>query len=154
LTAILEKCSSFLQVRDGVVSFVHHSAKDYVGRHILDHSTISHSTLTQRCLDYLGSKLEGNAIRLIRDPRRDGPAPKDPLAEHHYASHHWMIHLSEIPDVTQDTDACEKVHVFLAEHFLHWVEHLTLQGQLKNAVVRLRRLDLRLQQNIVSFNPP
>lgn len=31
---------------------------------------------------------------------------------------------------------------------MQWVEHLALQGQLKNAEVRLRRLDLRLQDNV------
>lgn len=145
LRTILQKCSSFLQLQADVVSFLHQSAKDYVRNHVLEPSTISkaHSKLTQRCLDFLGNTPTKKSCT-TQDLGRDGATPDNPLAKGNYASLHWMTHLSEILNVTEDVETCRKVYLFLEEHFLAWVEDLVSGGQLSIVAAKLQKVDFLL----------
>ncbi|KAI0097526.1 WD40-repeat-containing domain protein [Nemania sp. FL0031] len=149
LMAILEKCSPFLQVRDGLVSFSHLSAKEYVRRNVVN-PVQAHSALAGGCLDYLEEKLV-NTTGGFREPPRN-EAPLEDL-QWNYASLHWMIHLSEIPDVIDHTNICAKVHALPTKYVLGWADQLKLRGQLKHAIARLRKLDLRLQGQIDMNSP-
>ncbi|KAJ8130633.1 hypothetical protein O1611_g2993 [Lasiodiplodia mahajangana] len=134
--SILLKCSAFLRDVDGRVWFLHHFAKTYIQDHVVDHSTASkdHTDLVLGCLDYLGSKLAGDAGTTT--------------VTKSYSLLHWLTHLGQISDPSQDTDIQDKFYWFLANHFLPWIEQLIICGQLSVAAAKLQKVDLRLQREV------
>jgi WD40 repeat protein len=137
LSSILRKCSAFLREVDGVVAFLHPSAKKYIQVHTLTPFAISetHSTLTRNCLDHLGATLgtSGSGHR---------------KATTSYSVLNWIPHLSLIADPSHHTHVAEKVHWFYENHFLAWIEHLVLHDQLSAAAAKLQQADLRLQRAV------
>ena len=90
---------------------------------------------------------------------RARPGRDDTSAADNYASLHWMTHLYEICQISDDAKSKQvisrtstKVQLFLEEHFLPWVDALLEEGQLPIAAVRLQKVDLFLQGK-VSLGP-
>ncbi|KAI1102145.1 hypothetical protein F4804DRAFT_313995 [Jackrogersella minutella] len=146
LEVILAKCSGFLQVRDKVVSFRHRSARDYVRTQILDlpKTSKAQAKLTILCLDSLARNL-GKNFSLLEDGLRGLPESVSSAASS-YESLHWAMHLTEISDVTMNTDILAQVHSFLNEHFLIWVDALGTAKRTPQATMQLQQADLVLQQ--------
>ncbi|KAJ7166164.1 hypothetical protein C8R46DRAFT_900372, partial [Mycena filopes] len=56
-----------------------------------------------------------------------------------YACLSWVYHAcSTSPTV----NLAEKIHTFLCEHFLHWVQALSILGKSRNAIVWLEQLQV------------
>ncbi|KAI2615576.1 WD40-repeat-containing domain protein [Hypomontagnella submonticulosa] len=149
LEKILQKCSVFLQVRDGIVSFQHQSARDYVRSHLFapEFVSASHVALACRCLEYLATRLAD------KDDQRDNPKIA-PVADG-YSLLHWITHLfhlsnilghSKIRDKTRWYMIIKKVQWFIDEHVLQWVDVLIREGQLTLAAAKLQKVDLCLQK--------
>jgi hypothetical protein len=82
----------------------------------------------------------------LQDPGstvKDVPDP-DPLASVRYSCVFWVDHLCEADD--QSSEGRNKVFddgaifVFLKEHFLHWLESLSLISKLSDGVLSSQRL--------------
>ncbi|KAI0112397.1 WD40 repeat-like protein [Nemania sp. FL0031] len=133
---ILRKCSAFLCDIDGQVWFLHPFAKTYIQRRIIYCSDASrdHKNFFQQCLDYLGNKLADSTGATT--------------ARSSYSLLHWLTHLDQISDPSQDGDVQDEIYHFLANYFLPWVEQLIICGQLSAAGVKLHKIHSRLQRAV------
>lgn len=75
----------------------------------------------------------------------------DPLVQIQYSCLHWIDHLCEIPSSLYDkVGLCDggTIYMFLQEHFLHWLEALSLLRSMPNGVLAIAKLENLLR---VSF---
>ncbi|KAI3318812.1 vegetative incompatibility protein HET-E-1 [Xylariaceae sp. AK1471] len=61
-----------------------------------------------------------------------------------YACQYWVYHLQQAADLTVDNDKVQ-VHHFLQQHFLHWLEALSLLGRAFESLHSIRLLQSLLQ---------
>jgi len=148
-------CGSFLIVRKGFIYFVHQSAKDYlttqadseifprgraeVHREIVSRSLLIMTKKLQRDIYNLGHP--GCLMGQIRS------VDSDPLARLRYMCCCWVYHIQQLDAYQRKTvGLCDngQVHVFLQEHLLHWLEALSLTGDMSKGAVMLRILESML----------
>ncbi|GAP85772.1 putative heterokaryon incompatibility protein R [Rosellinia necatrix] len=129
---ILRKCSAFLRDIGGQIWFLHPFAEAFSREHIVHHLDVPklYSSITRRCLDYLGSILAG------------GSRVETTTAS--YSLLHWITHLDQVWCPSKDTGIQETLHWFLANHFLRWIKQLVIHGQLSTAAAKLQKIHLRL----------
>ncbi|KAM7220964.1 NACHT domain containing protein, partial [Rhypophila decipiens] len=155
---IVNKSGSFLTVRNQTVAFVHQSAKDYLvnkGASAIFPSGPAggHRDIFQRSLGAM-TRPYGERILLRRDIYGLGhpgtliddvqvPNP-DPLASIRYSCEFWADHLcfsnGENPECSRELMDDGRVWKFLKEHFLHWLESLSLMKNRSNGVQSIRKL--------------
>ena len=150
---IVGECGSLLSVSSGTVNLVHLSAKDYLReKYSARLSTASiaqgHAAMSEYCLGALGG-LHKNMYGISLGPRPKGAAvpQPDPLASLRYACLFWVDHLhdaggqaSPLPVDDKSRAITKLVYAFLQEHFLHWLESLSLLNQISNGIVSMRSL--------------
>ena len=155
LERIINMCGSFLTIRDNYVYFIHQSAKDYLtvnasgiifpaGRGRIHYDMFSWS------LDALSKTLRRDMYNL-QDPgsmMKDIPDP-DPLASIRYSCVFWVDHLCKADDQSLDhrkeLSDDGAIFAFLREHFLHWLESLSLIHKLSDGVLSIRKLLHKVQ---------
>ena len=136
-TSILDLITSILQVGE-TIRFVHPSLFDFFttahrcddSRFYINSSNQNH-ILTDRCFRVM-SELLRRDICDINDPTKlnsDVLDLDDRLREHvpehlRYACQFWSLHLADIP--FGDKEIYNKATEFLFEHFLHWLEVMSL----------------------------
>jgi hypothetical protein len=146
---LVKSCGSFLTTREGIISFVHQSAKDYFttgsGCAIFTYGQPqAHEKLARRCLELVTapSGLRQDMCNLS-DPgvlRReiDGETIDHNLTpELQYACRYWVDHLERSGRSIKDGDA---THRFLEKHFLHWLEAMSLINETSLCVRLVARL--------------
>ena len=158
-------CGSFLTIRENYVYFIHQSAKDYLSGNAsalifpAGHWKVRYDMFS-RSLDALSKTLRQDMYNL-QDPGsavKDVPDP-DPLASIRYSCVFWVDHLCEADD--QSLEERNKVFddgaifAFLNEHFLHWLESLSLIYKLSNGVLSIRKLlhEVRVCQILPAITP-
>jgi hypothetical protein len=154
ITKIIDKCGSFLTIRDDYVYFVHQSAKDYFDSHdpsevifhngrgafqyeLFSQSIKAMSQTLQK--DIYGLRKPGTSVNSI-----DVPNP-DPLAPIRYSSTYWVNHFREAckhnssyqRDLTDD----EEIHQFLQNSFIYWLEALGLLGEISMGILAISSLE-------------
>src|SRR5467141_221394 len=150
LERIINMCGSFLTIRDNYVYFIHQSAKDYLTINAsatifpAGHEPI-HYDMFSWSLDALSKTLRRDIFNL-QDPGgmvKDVPDP-DPLASIRYSCVFWVDHLCKADDKSLDRKKKLSddgaVFAFLKEHFLHWLESLSLIYKLSDAVLSIKKL--------------
>jgi len=155
LERIINMCGSFLTIRDKYVYFIHQSAKDYLTTDAsavispAGHERI-HYDMSSRSLDALSKTLRRN-IYNIQDPgsmMKNVPDP-DPLASIRYSCVFWVDHLCEADDTSPDwkknLSDDGAIFAFLKEHFLHWLESLSLIYKLSDGVLSIKKLLHKVQ---------
>jgi hypothetical protein len=158
LTRIINMCGSFLTIRDNYVYFIHQSVKDYftinasgiifpAGRGQIHYDMFSWS------LDALSKTLRRDMYNL-QDPGsmvEDVPAPDpDPIGPIRYSCMFWIDHLCKaddqsLVDYRKELSDNEAISAFLREHFLHWLESLSLIHKLPDGVLLIRKLLHKVQ---------
>ena len=146
---IVEECGSFLTIKEKTVYLIHQSAKDYLE---MNHKSKlqqggpaqGHADISRRSIDAM-STLKRNiyALPYLGFKSKDiGPPGPDPLAPIRYSCVFWVDHLCYIEAQGSEykNDLWDKVAVFLKEHFLHWLESLSLSGKLSDGVLSIRKL--------------
>lgn len=152
LENIINKCGSFLTVRDDHVYLIHQSAKDYLTTNTLNKIFPAgqqpiHFNMFARSIDALSSTLRRDIYKLghLGTPIEDVKEPNpDRLAPVRYSSIYWVDHLCE----AEDLDPKQKlalsddgaVYSFLKTHFLHWLESLSLIREVPSAIPSIRKL--------------
>jgi len=164
LERLVNKCGSFLTVRDGTIYFVHQSAKDYLTTNEKARSIIFpsgpedvHRAISIRSLRAMPDKLRRNIYVLHRSglliDEVNAPEP-DPLAAVRYSCVHWVGHLCEgyangsTTMHQNDFDDGGIISLFLGEHFLHWLEALSLLRNMSNGVLSITRLETLLMVSL------
>ena len=171
LEELVGLCGSFLIIREGIIYFVHQSAKDYLNTHV-DPEIFPHGRAEEHCrivsqlLQIMSNTLQRDIYKL-RDPgysieqvNSAGPSysieqvksvDQDPLARIRYACVYWIDHLCEIDSNLYDrVGLCDSgiIDIFLKKHFLHWLEALSLMRSMSNGVVMIRKLENLLSVSI------
>jgi len=152
---IINMCGSFLTIRDNYVYFIHQSAKDYLTTNAsaiifpAGHERI-HYDMFSRSLDALSKTLRRDIYNL-QDPGgmvKDVPDP-DPLASIRYSCVFWVDHLCKADDKSLDRKKKLSddgaIFAFLKEHFLHWLESLSLIYKLSDGVLSIKKLLHKVQ---------
>nr|AAL37301.1 beta transducin-like protein HET-D2Y [Podospora anserina] len=160
---IVAKCGSFLTVRDNQIYLVHQSAKDYLSDQaspLLFPSgvAVTHHDISDRSLKLLSGKLQrdryglcipGFSIDHVRVP------DPDPLATVRYSCVYWVDHLcnwqssddSKHPNIFQDGGIVDS---FLRQHYLHWLEALSLCKSMPQGILSLAKLESILQHKSIT----
>ncbi|EHK21164.1 uncharacterized protein TRIVIDRAFT_213228 [Trichoderma virens Gv29-8] len=150
LREIIELCGSFLTLREGIIHFVHQSAKDFLMKKVLDKilphgHDIEHNMIATRSVQMMSRRLRRNIYNLpspgFSIDRVKAPDP-DPLGPVQYGCVYWADHLRNVMSrinnhYLQDGGL---VHRFLAQHFLHWLEALSLLRNIGAGIVAAAQL--------------
>ena len=157
----VDECGSFLTTKRETVSLIHQSAKDYVENDLkgLDKNhksrlqlgglTQGHADITRRSVDRMST-----LRRDIYDLRQYGiqskditPPVEDPLAPIRYPCVFWLDHLRDAIKESpgNSKELCDLGFKFLEEHFLHWLESLSLLHRLSAGIISIRELLIVVQ---------
>lgn len=133
--AMVEKCCAFLVVHDGIVYFLHQSAKEYLQNCLgEDHSPGRvHARICQQALGYLinpNVDLQ-QALKEKSGPNQQSKKNSNCLVE--YACTYWGAHLCAIYDIKEHLTLLQSVEEFLRNGFLPWLEALGAVNQLSLA---------------------
>lgn len=156
---LVSLCGSYVILREETIRFIHQSAKDYLnsiaelfpGGHVEGHRTI-----VSRSLKAMSTTLRRDIYEL-QDPGRSVDEVKsvdpDPLNPIRYACVYWINHLCEIESGHDELGLGDNgtIHIFLKEHFLYWLEALSLMRSLSSGIVMMKKLENRLK---VIFSSP
>jgi hypothetical protein len=155
LERIINMCGSFLTIRDNYVYFIHQSANDYLIGNASDiifpaGSGRIHYDMFSWSLDALSKTLRRD-IYSLQDPGsmvKNVPDP-DPLGSIRYSCMFWVDHLCKADDQSLDyrkeLSDDGAIFAFLREHFLHWLESLSLIHKLSDGVLSIRKLLHKVQ---------
>lgn len=150
---LIRMCGSFLTIKGKQVFIIHQSAKDYLEANFdrfsqgLEEIGSRHLKIALRCIEAASATLKTNIYNLGYDESLDEifrPQP-DPLAPVRYACEFWVDHIClfhervvEGSDESFSTDG--PILKFLHEHFLHWLEALSLEQKLALSIPFVVRL--------------
>lgn len=163
LREIIGLCGSFLTIREGIIYFVHQSAKDYLlakAVHKISPSGIGgvHQVIFSRSLQLMSKTLQqdmyklrlpGVSIDLIQAPH------PDPLALLRYSCTYWTKHSQEAyssstsyeHDLTDDGN----IYRFLQDYFLYWLEALSLIREVPAGVLAISSLEAQLSVILLCY---
>ncbi|KAH8430209.1 Pfs, NACHT and WD domain protein [Aspergillus melleus] len=163
-TAVI-RCASFLTIRNGSVYFIHQSARHYLfnarGSTAIfpaGHSAIHHR-MFHESLQVLATKLRRNIYGLsLEKPdifaseiATCRPDP-DPLFDLRYSCTYWLDHYLAANSKSYDGIKPlenQEISQFFRKHLLHWLESLGLIGEVRHAILSLRRFARRHQDILV-----
>ncbi|WAO93446.1 Vegetative incompatibility protein HET-E-1 [Fusarium falciforme] len=153
LPQIIRSCGSFLTLREGVIYFVHQSAKDFLLSKASDQILPSgaahqHHAIFLRSLKALSEALERDVYELggpgFSIDQVSPPNP-DPLASIRYSCVFWVDHLDDSEPCARMSDKdlqdAEIVHSFLRKKYLYWLESLSLLRSMSEGVMAVQKLE-------------
>ncbi|KAM6504772.1 hypothetical protein FSOLCH5_015266 [Fusarium solani] len=152
LEDIIGCCGSFLTLREGVIYFVHQSAKDFLLSKTSDQILPSgaadqHHAIFSRSLEALSKSLRRDIYNLCAPgfPIEQVSTPDpDPLASTRYSCIYWVDHLhdSEPAAKTRDKDLQDGgvIHDFLQTKYLYWLEALSLLRSMSEGAMAMQKL--------------
>ena len=154
LEEMVQQCGSFLTVRESTVYFVHQSAKDFVMKHSSDemfpcgHAAVHYDIwsksihgLFSLSRDTYGLKEPSIARAAVKVPE------EDPLKSLRYSCVYFIDHALAVAKCFEEPESCdqEDIYKFFENHFLHWLEALSLMGDVGGGINAISKLLLRLQ---------
>jgi NACHT domain len=155
LTRLVNKCGSFLTIRDDHVYLVHQSAKDYLSANPTATDAIFPSGPTQSHHSMFSQSLQVMSKTLSRDmyslhspgfPIDQVKTPEpDPLAAARYSCVYWVEHLLAGKSHDYDTQDGGIIEEFLSNKYLYWLESLSLLGSMSDGVLSLTKFVAFLQ---------
>jgi archaellum biogenesis ATPase FlaH len=151
LPQIISSCGSFLTLREGVIYFVHQSARDFLLNKASDQILPSgaarqHHAIFSRSLEALSETLERDVYELGFPGfpiDQVSPPDPDPLAPIRYSCVFWVNHLhdsdsTEVSKVLRDNG---NVYGFIEEKYLYWLECLSLLRSMSEGVKAVHKLE-------------
>lgn len=154
LEELVKQCGSFLTIRETTVYFVHQSAKDFVLKNALDE--IFPSGAAEVHYNVYSKSIEGMSslkrdIFNLQDPAVSMTVIKIPeedlLKRLRYSCVYFIDHLLAVDKCFEKVGSCdeEKVRKFFEKHFLHWLEALSLMGNIGDGIRAISKLLIQLQ---------
>lgn len=153
LESLVRCCGSFLNIRMGIIHFVHQSAVEFLHEEALKeifplgikatHRDVFVSSIKATskvvCRNIYGLRdSDGREAPGLRRDEITTPQP-DPLVPIQYASTYWIEHLSELGTPIHIDDH-KVINPFLQNKFLYWIETLSLLNQLSQAIKGIQKL--------------
>ncbi|KAL4733207.1 hypothetical protein BDV11DRAFT_175905 [Aspergillus similis] len=154
-------CGSFLTTRNEYIYLIHQSAKDHLENvhatsAILQEVSTTHQEMFSQSLETLSNKLRRNIYDL--DLNNPGvlaseiaalrPHP-DPLFGLRYCCTYWLDHFLESGFTDMIGSSEGQISGFLKRHLLHWLESLSLIGELRHGVLCLKKLSACTQHQAI-----
>ncbi|KAK2038165.1 WD40 repeat-like protein [Colletotrichum somersetense] len=151
VVAVTAMCGSFLTIRDDVVYLVHQSAKDFLtkdGFLFPSGLVVGHNTIASRSIQVMSKTLQRD-IYSLRAPgfptNQVKPPDPDPLASARYSCVYWVNHFAEgMPSAQEQCREFlqdnRQTCVFLEQHFLHWLEALSLLKSISAGILQVSKL--------------
>lgn len=149
---------SFLAIREGIIYFIHQSAKDYLvtgGAQRLFPASLreEHGVVVNRSLDTMSSILRKDMCAL----RHPGASARSASIGTHlkaisYACSFWLANLMQyLGDNSVDGPSYEehfsdrgRAYKFFRKYLLHWLEALSLIGEIDKGIMGLYSLETTL----------
>jgi hypothetical protein len=156
LKRMIKLCGSFLTIREDHVYLIHQSVKDYLNNASAEIFPVEHAgihyDLFSRSLSALSQTLRRNIYGL----RHSGllvdqiiPVDPDPLAPIRYSCIYWIDHLCKVDDSSsyhrRELADNGQTFKFLEQHFLHWLESLSLLSEISEGISMIRKLSHLVQ---------
>src|SRR5580700_4673619 len=94
--------------------------------------------------DICNLRMPGTLIHEVHSDKINSHLPKDVQ----YACRHWVDHLGQVSSARRHEVGLHddgQVHRFLKEHFLHWLEALSLMGKMSEGVLTIIKLESILE---------
>jgi hypothetical protein len=158
---VVNKCGSFLTIRENRTYFIHQSAKDFLLGKAFDRMFPSgkaevNYTMFSRSREVMSRTLQRD-IYTLHAPgfpidKVEPPVP-DPLAVAQYSCLYWVDHLlhCDREDTINDLKDGGSVHQFLSTSYIYWLEALSLMKSLPNSIVMILKLENQLQVSYTNF---
>ena len=152
---LIKRCGSFLTLQGKTVFFVHQSAKDYLLQKAADKifpsgASAEHSSICSRSLKVMSRELRRNIYNLrdwgVPTDQIKTPDP-DPLAAVRYSCIHWGDHLLE-EQLQSGQFQVSWIDDFLREHYLHWLEALSILGNVSEGILAMLKLNKLIQVRV------
>lgn len=161
LREIISHYGSFLTIQEGIIYFVHQSAKDYLLTYEFDSIFPSgngdaHYAIFWRSLKAMSQTLQqdiyklslpGISINLVQVP------DPDPLASLRYSCVYWGSHFQ---DAYKGSSSCQRnltddgaIYQFLQKYFLYWLEALSLIKEISAGVLAITSLEAQLSVRLL-----
>ncbi|KAL5316296.1 hypothetical protein ACEPPN_015341 [Leptodophora sp. 'Broadleaf-Isolate-01'] len=148
---VVNKCGSFLTVRENRTYFIHQSAKDFLLERAFDRVFLSGKadviyTMFSKSLEAMSKTLRRD-IYGLRDPglpiEMVKPPVPDPLAAAQYSCLYWVDHLLDCDRGHTTIDLIDggSVYQFLRTKYLFWLEALSLTKSLPDGIVMIMKLE-------------
>ncbi|KAF5851015.1 hypothetical protein GGP41_010749 [Bipolaris sorokiniana] len=148
---LVNRCDSFLTMREDVVSFIHLSARDFFttgsGRQVFSGPLEEEQArMTYRLLDAMNSTLRRDMCSLqkpgMRIQEATGHVKGSCLPQIAYACEYWVEHLQAGGHACSDMLVDRgKVHDFFQKHLLYWLEAMSLLQKMPEAILALQELE-------------
>ncbi|KAN0104607.1 HET-D [Hyaloscypha variabilis] len=154
---VVDKCGSFLTIRDNRTYFIHQSAKDFLLERAFNRVFPSGKagviyTMFSKSIEIMTKTLRRDIYRL-RAPgfpieMVEPPVP-DPLAAAQYSCLYWVDHLFDCDSRHTIVDLIDggSVYQFLKTSYIFWLEALSLGKHLPDGIVMIMKLE-----NLIKFN--
>ncbi|KAK2478775.1 hypothetical protein H9L39_08149 [Fusarium oxysporum f. sp. albedinis] len=149
----IESCACFLAYRDGVIFFVHQSAKEFLFGRGIDKIMPSgpqnhHTVIFSRSMEVLEDKLQQDVYQLkspgtlVDEISKPDPDPLPPIK---YLCTHWVDHFINSDSVsTQDDKILAQALQFLMKKFTSWLEATSLLRVFSVAIKSILKLESAL----------
>ncbi|WKT54165.1 hypothetical protein QSH57_004749 [Fusarium oxysporum f. sp. vasinfectum] len=151
LEEIIGSCGSFLTLRNGIIYFVHQSAKDFLLSKASDQILPSgaahqHHAIFSRSLAAFSQTLERDVYELGFPGfpiDHVSPPDPDPLASIRYSCVFWVDHLhdSDSTEINNILRHNGDVDGFIREKYLYWLESLSLLRSMSEGVKAVHKLE-------------
>ncbi|KAK6703766.1 hypothetical protein SNK04_013701 [Fusarium graminearum] len=151
LKEIVEECGSFLTLQEGVVYFVHQSAKDFLrgkaSNQILPAGERrQHYAIFLRSLVALSETLQRDICKLNAPgfPIENVlPSDLESLSHIRYSCMYWASHLqdSDRTDINNALQDNGNVHTFIRNKYLYWLECLSLLQSISEGIRAVHKLE-------------
>jgi NACHT domain len=151
LEEIVKTCGSFLTIREDYVYFIHQSAKDYLESNAsgaifpAGHDAFQYD-LFSRSIKAMSETLQ-KPIYKLRQPGISidlaKPPLPDPLAPLRYSCVYWARHFDKV--YQSDLTDGGKIHRFLQNCFLYWLEALSLCRGMSEGMLSMAKLETLVQ---------
>jgi NACHT domain len=158
---VVNKCGSFLTIRENRTYFIHQSAKDFLLEKAFDRIFPSgkaevNYTIFSRSREVMSRTLQRD-IYTLHAPgfpidKVEPPVP-DPLAAAQYSCLYWVDHLLDCDreDIINNLKDGASVHQFLSTSYIYWLEALSLMKSLPDSIVIIMKLENWLQVSYVNL---
>jgi hypothetical protein len=158
---VVNKCGSFLTIRENRTYFIHQSAKEFLlGKAFhrvfpSDKAEVNY-TMFSKSREVISRTLRRD-IYALYDPgcpiEKVEPLIPDPLAAAQYSCLYWVDHLLDCDreDTTNDVKDGGSVHQFLRTSYIYWLEALSLMKSLSDGIVMIIKLENWLQVSYAIF---
>ncbi|QYT02255.1 hypothetical protein H0G86_009261 [Trichoderma simmonsii] len=145
-------CGNFLTKRQGIVYFIHQSAKDFIIKKASNRLFSNGTENINRDILKVSISAMMNTLRrniyglakpgfLIDDLTiQDVPSP-DPLAPVGYCCVYWIDHFVESIPYSEDDNSQELIYYFFKEKYMYWLESLSLLRSMYHGTMGIQKLE-------------